>query len=87
MKTKSRLWLLIAIGLTAAAAGAGAEQDPGVASLTDPAAVEGKIAENLARVEHAQTRQAQIDTEISGLAGKRGIRWPLSPRWPGNRRT
>ena len=33
--------------------------------------MEGKIAENLARVEHAQTRQAQIDTEISGLADKR----------------
>lgn len=72
MKTKSRLWVWIAVGLLALATGAGAEQDLGVASLTDVPAVEGKIAENLARVEHAQTRQAQIDTEISGLQSKRG---------------
>ena len=71
MKTKSRLWVLIAIGLFAVATGAGAEQDLGVAALSDMPAVEGKIAENLARVEHGQTRQAQIDTEISGLADKR----------------
>ena len=71
MKTKSRLWVWIAIGLSAGVGGAGAEQDLGAASLADIPAVEGKIAENLARVEHAQTRQAQIDTEISGLAGKR----------------
>ena len=71
MKTKSRLWVWIAIGLVAAATGAGAEQDLGIAGLTDVPAVEGKIAESLARVEHAQTRQAQIDTEISGLAAKR----------------
>jgi septal ring factor EnvC (AmiA/AmiB activator) len=69
MKTKSRLWVWIAVGLFAATAGA--EQDLGVNGLTDVAAVEGQIAENLARVEHAQTRQAQIDTEISGLADKR----------------
>jgi septal ring factor EnvC (AmiA/AmiB activator) len=73
MKTKSRLWIWIAVGLFAAATtGAAAEQDLGVNGLTDVAAVEGQIAENLARVEHAQTRQAQIDTEISGLADKRG---------------
>jgi septal ring factor EnvC (AmiA/AmiB activator) len=73
MKTKSRLWVWIAVGLFAAATtGAAAEQDLGVNGLTDVAAVEGQIAENLARVEHAQTRQAQIDMEISGLADKRG---------------
>ncbi|KPK53613.1 MAG: hypothetical protein AMJ63_05860 [Myxococcales bacterium SG8_38_1] len=71
MKIKSRLWVWIAIGLCTVATGAGAEQDLGVAALTEIPAVEGKIAENLARVEHAQTRQAQIDTEISGLANKR----------------
>jgi septal ring factor EnvC (AmiA/AmiB activator) len=72
MKTKSRLWVWIAVGLLLAAGGAGAEQDLGISGLTDVAQVEGKIAESLARVEHAQTRQAQIDTEISGLADKRG---------------
>lgn len=72
MKTKGRLWVWIAIGFLAATAGAGAEQDLGVNGLTDVSAVEGQIAENLARVEHAQTRQAQIDTEISGLADQRG---------------
>lgn len=73
MKTKSRLWVWMVFGVAAAAmaAGAAAEQDPGVASLHDPAVIEGEIAENLARVEHAQTRQAQIDTEIIGLADKR----------------
>jgi len=71
MKTKSKLWVWIAVGLFAVATGAGAEQDLGVAALSDVPAVEGKIAENLARVEHAQTRQAQIDTEISGLANQR----------------
>jgi septal ring factor EnvC (AmiA/AmiB activator) len=71
MKTKSRFWVWIAVGLFAVAAGARAEQDLGISGLTDAAAVEGKIAENLARVEHGQTRQAQIDTEISGLADKR----------------
>lgn len=71
MKTKSRLWVWIAVGLLSATGGAGAEQDLGVSGLTDVAQVEGKIAESLARVEHAQTRQAQIDTEISGLADKR----------------
>jgi len=69
MKTKSRLWVWIVVGLFAATAGA--EQDVGINGLTDVAAVEGQIAENLARVEHAQTRQAQIDTEISSLADKR----------------
>jgi len=66
-----RAWVWIAVGLLAVTAGAGAEQDLGVDGLTDVAAVEGKIAENLARVEHAQTRQAQIDTEISGLSNSR----------------
>jgi len=61
----------MAVGLLAVAAGAGAEQDLGVDALTDVAAVDGKIAESLARVEHAQTRQAQIDVEISGLADRR----------------
>jgi len=71
MKTKSRLWVWIAVGLFSATGWAGAEQDLGINALTDVPEVEGKIAENLARVEHAQTRQAQIDTEISGLADKR----------------
>jgi septal ring factor EnvC (AmiA/AmiB activator) len=71
MRIKSRLWVWIAVGLFTATGGAGAEQDLGLNSLTDTAEVEGKIAENLARVEHAQTRQAQIDAEISGLADKR----------------
>jgi len=70
MKTTSGFWVWIAVGLLAVAAGAGAEQDVGISGLTDVAAAEGKIAENLARVEHAQTRQAQIDAEISGLADK-----------------
>jgi len=71
MTTTSRLWVWIALGLFVVTGVAGAEQDPGLDALTDVAAVEGKIAENLARVEHAQTRQAQIDTEISGLADNR----------------
>ena len=71
MKIKSRFWIWFLLGLLAVAAGAGAEQDIGISSLTEVTAVEGKIAENLARVEHAQTRQAQIDTEISGLSDKR----------------
>ncbi len=71
MKTKSRFWVWLAGGLLVLAAGAAAEQDLGIGGLTDVAAVEGKIAENLARVEHAQTRRSQIDTEISGLAAKR----------------
>ncbi len=71
MKTKSRFWVLIAVGLFSLTSWAGAEQDIGVGGLADVAAIEGKIAENLARVEHAQTRQAQIDTEISGLSDKR----------------
>jgi len=71
MNRKNRLWFSLAVGLLAVAAGAGAEQDTGVSALTEVPEVEGKIAENLARVEHAQTRQAQIDTEISGLASRR----------------
>ena len=71
MRNGSRFWVWIATGLLAVAAGAAAEQDPGIVALTDATAVEGKIAENLARAEHAQTRQAQIDTEISGLQSKR----------------
>jgi septal ring factor EnvC (AmiA/AmiB activator) len=59
----------IAIGLVAATAGA--EQDPGLTGLTDLTSVDGQIAESLARIEHSQTRQAQIDTEISGLAAQR----------------
>lgn len=69
MMAKSRRWVWVVAGLFAATAGA--EQDPGLPGLMDVAAVEGKIAESLARVEHAQTRQAQIDTEISGLASQR----------------
>jgi septal ring factor EnvC (AmiA/AmiB activator) len=71
MKTKSRLWVWIAVGLFSATGWAAAEQDLGTGGLADVEAVEGEIAENLARVEHAQTRQVQIDTEISGLADKR----------------
>lgn len=69
MKIKSRFWILIA--MTAAATSVGAEPDLGVSGLTDVAAAEGAIAENLARIEHAQTRQAQIDAEISGLQDQR----------------
>lgn len=72
MSAQGRLFTFLAVGLLGAAAGATAERDPGATALTDPAAIEAEIAENLARVEHAQTRQAQIDTEISGLAGQRG---------------
>jgi len=71
MKTTSRLWVWIAVGLCSATGFAAAEQDPGASGLADVDAVEGEIAENLARVEHAQTRQAQIDAEISGLANQR----------------
>ncbi len=71
MKSKSRFSVWIAVGLLSATGLAAAEQDPGANGLADVDAVEGDIAENLARVEHAQTRQAQIDTEISGLADKR----------------
>jgi septal ring factor EnvC (AmiA/AmiB activator) len=71
MKSKSRFWVWIAVGLLSATGLAAAEQDPGASGLADVDAIEGEIAENLARVEHAQTRQAQIDTEISGLADKR----------------
>lgn len=71
MRAAGRLWVWIAVGLLAATAGVEAEQDLGLGQLTDVTAVEGKIAENLARIEHAQTRQAQIDTEISGLGDKR----------------
>jgi septal ring factor EnvC (AmiA/AmiB activator) len=71
MKITSRFWVWTSVALLAVAAGAGAEQDLGISGITDVAAAEGKIAENLARIEHAQTRQAQIDTEISGLADER----------------
>lgn len=71
MKIKSRFWVWIACGLLAVATGAGAEQDLTLSGLVDATAVEGKIAESLARVEHAQTRQAQIDAEISGLSARR----------------
>ncbi|MCZ6805535.1 MAG: hypothetical protein O7F08_01165, partial [Deltaproteobacteria bacterium] len=69
MKIESRVWVLIAMAL--AATTAGAEPAPGIAGLADVASVEGSIAENLARIEHAQTRQAQIDAEISGLQNQR----------------
>ncbi|MGB5697636.1 MAG: peptidoglycan DD-metalloendopeptidase family protein [Polyangiales bacterium] len=69
MRTRSRLSIWAAVGLFAATAAA--EQNLGLDGLTDVAALEGKIAESLARIEHAQTRQAQIDTEISGLSDKR----------------
>ena len=71
MNAQRKLLVFAGVGLLGVAAGAAAERDPGATSLTDPAAIEAEIAENLARVEHAQTRQAQIDTEISGLAGQR----------------
>jgi septal ring factor EnvC (AmiA/AmiB activator) len=71
MKTKSRLWVGIAVGLFSVTGLAAAEQDLGANGLDEVSAVEGEIAENLARVEHAQTRRAQIDTEISGLLDTR----------------
>ena len=69
MNTPIRLWALLA--MTCLAAPAVAEPDPGVAGMTDVATVEGAIAENLARIEHAQTRQSQIDVEIAGLQDER----------------
>ncbi len=70
MSRSLRFWTLAAAaGLLAASVSA--EQDLGIQALTEVSAVEGKIAESLARVEHAQTRKAQIDTEISGLAAER----------------
>ncbi len=72
MGISRRFWIsVVAVGLLAATVSA--EQDLGVDVLTDVTAVEGKIAESLARVEHAQTRQAQIDTEIAGLAHEREV--------------
>lgn len=69
MNATLRLWVLLA--LTCLAVPAVAEPDTGVAGMTDVASVEGAIAENLARIEHAQTRQSQIDAEIAGLQNKR----------------
>lgn len=69
MKIKTRFW--VALSIVAIGATAVAEPDPGIAGLTDVAAVEGAIAENLARIENAQTRQAQIDSEIAGLQDRR----------------
>jgi septal ring factor EnvC (AmiA/AmiB activator) len=69
MRARGKLGVWIAVGLVAATAGA--EQDPRLTGLSDVPSVEGKIAENLARIEHAQTRQAQIDAEISGLGAQR----------------
>ena len=39
--------------------------------MHDAGAIEGAIAESLARIEHAQTRNAQIDTELAGLLDRR----------------
>ena len=39
--------------------------------MHDVDAIEGAIAESLARIEHAQTRNAQIDTELAGLLDQR----------------
>ncbi|MEM7434174.1 MAG: peptidoglycan DD-metalloendopeptidase family protein [Myxococcota bacterium] len=69
MKTQRRLWILFAAACIAAPAVA--EPEPDVAAMTDVAAIEGAMAESLARIEHAQTRQSQIDSEISGLQGRR----------------
>lgn len=70
MTGSRKLWILTA-ALALLGTTVSAEQDLGIDALTDVTAVEGKIAESLARVEHAQTRQAQIDTEISGLSNER----------------
>lgn len=47
---------------------AGSVAVPGAVALQDSAqAIEGEIAECLARIEHGQTRSAQIDAEVRGL--------------------
>lgn len=69
MKTKSRFWVSFLVA--AVTATAVAEPDPGIAGLGDVAAVEGAMAESLARIEHAQTRQSQIDAEVAGLQDRR----------------
>ena len=68
MKIRFFASLLLVASLAPAAF---AEQDRGPEGLEDVPAVEGAIAENLARIEHAETRQSQIDDEIAGLQGKR----------------
>jgi len=69
MKRTSRAWISVAVALIAATAAA--EYDTDVEALDDVSAVEGAIAENLARIEHAQNRQAQIDTEVAALRDQR----------------
>lgn len=68
MRVGHQLGLWIAVGAAAATAAA---QQASTESYNDVSSVEGAIAENLARIEHAQARQAQIDTEVHGLASKR----------------
>ncbi|MEM7136934.1 MAG: peptidoglycan DD-metalloendopeptidase family protein [Myxococcota bacterium] len=69
MKSQRRFWILFAVACIATPAVA--EPEPDISAMTDVAAIEGAMAESLARIEHAQTRQSQIDSEISGLQGRR----------------
>ncbi|MEM8605511.1 MAG: peptidoglycan DD-metalloendopeptidase family protein [Myxococcota bacterium] len=69
MKAPARVWVLLAMACLAAPAVA--EQETPVSAMTDVATVEGAIAENLARIEHAEARQSQIDAEVAGLQNKR----------------
>ncbi len=68
MRGIGQFWIGVFI-VASLATGVGAEK-MGLDRYTDPVAVEGAIAENLARIEHAQSRQAQIDSEVAGLAGQ-----------------
>ena len=66
MRQQFSIGVLLAAAL---ATSAGAEQI-GLDGYTDPTAIEEAITENLARIEHAQSRQAQIDSEVAGLAAQ-----------------
>jgi murein DD-endopeptidase MepM/ murein hydrolase activator NlpD len=68
MRVIRHFWVGVLV-VSALATSVGAEK-MGLDGYTNPAAVEGAIAENLARIEHAQSRQAQIDSEVAGLAAQ-----------------
>ena len=71
MKDLCRRGVWATIGVLVGVASVRAEIAPKAVNESELPAVEEQIAGNLAQVEHAQTRRAQIDAEISGLAGKR----------------
>ena len=72
MTMKHPLWLGSLVTAACLAWPALAENNPGLDGMSDAAEVDGAIAENLARIEHAETRQSQIDDEIAGLQSRRG---------------